>query len=228
LFTSGSRQLHLWLQGSVSFGKLLCELAFGGFGKAAFDIDPNALPVKIEQRLANHMLKQVSSGFSKVLAEAADCDFSQVSEPDPEKLEQFTAPQRLIEVQLAITVLQGACEVTAYFVADEIKDLLLEKPTVKRHVSPYESVKKCKFELRSLLPPDEVSLATVLSLRPGSQLSLSLTVDSPIVVVCGDSPVFEGECDPSGDRINIHLSSRDGAPDPQIDEILPAASGSFH
>ncbi|MFN0191041.1 MAG: FliM/FliN family flagellar motor C-terminal domain-containing protein [Aestuariivirga sp.] len=208
-FTSGSQQLHVWLFGNRRLNRLLCELAYGGTEKSAPEGEIDPPPIKIEERLANHIFKLVSENLAKFLSEDCEVNLERVGTFDPEALEQFATPQRLLEVRLVVEILQNDCEITAYFVADEIKDLLLENAHARQDLSPFNSVKKCKFELLSLLPPDEVSLGAVLALKPGSQLSLSISVETPIMVVCGGETVFEGECDPSGDKINIHLRARE-------------------
>ncbi|NJM28844.1 MAG: hypothetical protein HC855_00725 [Rhizobiales bacterium] len=189
--------------------RLLCELAYGGTGKSAQEGEADAPPVKVEERLANHIFRLASENLANALSEHCEVNLERAGTYDPEALERFATPQRLLEVKLVVEVLQNDCEITAYFVAEEIQDLLLENAHARQDLSPFNSVKKCKFELLSILPPDEVPLGALLALKPGSQLSLSISVETPIMVVCGGETVFEGECDPSGDKINIHLRARE-------------------
>jgi hypothetical protein len=209
-FASREKQIHLWLLGDRNFDRLLCELAYGGSAKGTLRAGADTPPTKIEQRLTARILKQISAGIAQVLDAASGCGFARVDTVDPEALEQFANPQRMVETKFSIEVFQNTCEITAYFLTDEIKEALLENPNSAHEITPYDSVRKCGFELLSLLPPDEISLAEILSIRPGSQLTFSFTVDCPIMIVCGDAVIFEGDCDLSGDNINIHLSSCSG------------------
>jgi flagellar motor switch protein FliM len=229
-FRGQSQTLHIWISGDRRLAYMLCELAFGGSGKGEATLSTGAQMTRVEEKMMNFILGDICNGFAEVLSGIGGSPLERVEMPSPETIEIFTCSHRLLELCFSVSGTEESGEIRFQLVADELKDFFSENPAENPGQTPYGSVKKCKFELLSLLPPDEIPLSVLLALKPGSQLSLSITVDSPIMVVCGNEVVFEGECDPAGDRINIHLRTRDGEPGNMAQHQTSAieVSGSVH
>lgn len=229
-FRGQSQTLHIWISGDRGLAHMLCELAFGGSGKGGGTLSTGAQMTRVEEKLMNFILGDICSGLAEILSAIGGSPLERIEMPSPETIEGLTGTHRLLDLCFSISNTEESSEIRIQLVADELKDFLSEPPAESPGQTPYGSVKKCKFELLSLLPPDEIPLSVLLALKPGSQLSLSITVDSPIMVVCGNEVVFEGECDPAGDRINIHLRTRDEQPrnTGQLQTSAIEVSGSVH
>lgn len=81
-------------------------------------------------------------------------------------------------------------------------------PVWERHLA--RELRASEIELEAVLPERRVPLREILALEVGATLCLDVPAECPVILRCGDLPLFEGRLGRRGDRVSVKIERRLG------------------
>lgn len=208
-FRHSHGQLRLFLRADRAFDSLLCELCFGGSGVELHGEEENDRPPsKVELFLRNMAFEQLHASFPDVLNACFDTDFEIESvEPQPQKGVART-DLSCISVSILVNVFSLSAELDILMPVQEIEAAHgnQHKKLKTQSGTMIDVMGACPFEVVVSLPPQELSLDTILGLSVGSVLKLMATPTQPSLLHVGGVPIGQGRLRISPDSTAVMVT----------------------